>query len=44
MLVGLNEQPRSIVDRSGLDAVLGADAIAPDLETALARAAAAPLS
>lgn len=44
VLAGLNEQPRSIVDRSGLDAVLGADAIAPDLATALARAAAAPLS
>jgi SulP family sulfate permease len=44
VLAGLNEQPRSIVDRSGLDAVLGAGAIVPDLETALARGAAAPLS
>ncbi len=39
VLAGLNEQPRSIVDRSGLDAVLGPDALAPDLATALARLA-----
>ncbi|HSV69745.1 MAG TPA: SulP family inorganic anion transporter [Methylibium sp.] len=40
-LAGLNEQPRSIVERSGLDAQLGADALAPDVRSALARAAAA---
>lgn len=46
-IAGLNEQPRAIVARSDLDAQLGAEALADDLETALARAAdaaAAPAS
>jgi SulP family sulfate permease len=39
VFAALNEQPRSLFSRSGFDAVLGDDAIAPDMATALARAA-----
>ncbi|HWH75275.1 MAG TPA: SulP family inorganic anion transporter [Methylibium sp.] len=38
-LAGLHEQPRSIVERSGLDAELGAAGLSPDLDSALQRAA-----
>jgi len=38
LLCDLNEQPRSLLERSGLLAVLGEAALAPDLATALQRA------
>jgi SulP family sulfate permease len=38
LLCDLNEQPSSLLERSGLAAVLGDTALAPDLATALQRA------
>lgn len=38
VFAALNEQPRSLFSRSGFDAILGDDAIAPDMASALARA------
>ncbi len=37
VLAELNEQPRGLMSRSGFDAVIGAENIAPDLAAALAR-------
>ena len=37
MLCGAADQPARLLARSGFDAVLGADNVAPDVETALAR-------
>ena len=37
MLCGAAEQPARILARSGFDVLLGADNLAPDVETALAR-------
>ncbi len=39
VFAALNEQPRSLFSRSGFDAVVGDAAIAPDMASALARAA-----